>query len=380
MLNLLHRHILREIIVSTALAMGLFVFVLLVGNALKDILELVVAGKMDGLLFFRLLGLLIPYVAAYALPMGMLTGTLMAVGRLSSQQEITAMKAAGVGLFQIATPVFFISTVGMVIGLVINLHYAPVSRVAYKQLMTSAISENPVSFIEERRFITEFPGAVIYTGSRDGKVLKDVWFWKLDNQRRVELFIRGREGHVDFRPEDNKLVLTLIDGTTEKRDADTPESFASELNMLDFGELPFEWSLDDVFGQKKSVKLKVKRMSFAQLMDMRETTLDAEAEAGSGLSKERMKVQFHIQKNCALAFSVFSLAIFGVPLAIRVGRKESYANLGIALVIAMTFYFLLIAVSWLEGYTALRPDLLIWLPNIIFQAVGMWMLQRANRH
>ena len=77
---------------------------------------------------------------------------------------------------------------------------------------------------------------------------------------------------------------------------------------------------------------------------------------------------------------MFSLAIFGVPLAIRVGRKESYANLGIALVIAMTFYFLLIAVSWLEGYTALRPDLLIWLPNIIFQAVGMWMLQRANRH
>ena len=56
----------------------------------------------------------------------------------------------------------------------------------------------------------------------------------------------------------------------------------------------------------------------------------------------------HIQKNFALAFSVFSLAVFGVPLAIQVGRKETYANLGIALVIAMTYYFLIIIVSWLE--------------------------------
>jgi lipopolysaccharide export system permease protein len=74
------------------------------------------------------------------------------------------------------------------------------------------------------------------------------------------------------------------------------------------------------------------------------------------------------------------LAVFGVPLAIQVGRKETYANLGIALVIAMTYYFLLIMVSWLEDYPALRPDLLIWLPNLLFQAIGFWMIRRANRY
>ena len=92
MLKLLHRHILKEILISTGLAMGLFVFVLLMGNALRDIAELVAAGKLGPLVFLKLIGLLIPYVAAYALPLGMLTGTLMALGRLSSQQEITAMK------------------------------------------------------------------------------------------------------------------------------------------------------------------------------------------------------------------------------------------------------------------------------------------------
>ena len=84
MLNLLHRHVLREVLVSTGLALGLFVFVLLLGNALRDIAELVAAGKLSAIVFLKLMGLLIPYVTAYALPLGVLTGTLMAIGRLSS--------------------------------------------------------------------------------------------------------------------------------------------------------------------------------------------------------------------------------------------------------------------------------------------------------
>ena len=98
------------------------------------------------------------------------------------------------------------------------------------------------------------------------------------------------------------------------------------------------------------------------------------------MSERRMEVQMHLQKNCAMAFSVFSLAIFGVPLAIQVGRKETYANLAIALVIAMTYYFLMIVVSWFEESVALRPDLLIWLPNIIFQGGGLYLIRRASRH
>ena len=83
------------------------------------------AGQLKWLLFFKLMVLLIPYVCAYALPLGMLTGTLMAIGRLSSNNEITAMKASGLGLYQIEAPVFLIATIGVVGAIVVNLHYAP---------------------------------------------------------------------------------------------------------------------------------------------------------------------------------------------------------------------------------------------------------------
>jgi len=381
MLNLLHRHVLKEVLVSTALAMGLFVFVLLLGNAMRDIAELVAAGKLDFWVFLKLMGLLIPYVAAYALPLGVLTGTLMALGRLSSQLEITAMKSAGISLYQIASPVFVISFIGMIAGVVVNLHYAPQSRLAYKQLMVSAISENPIGFIEERRFIREFPGYVIYMGDRDGPVMKDFWIWELDDEKRVKLFLRAKEGEINFDQTNNALVLTLRDGTAEQRDDSGSEELADEpMRSLFFGELPIELPMGKIFDEKSQRQARIKEMTFSQLMVKRDLALAKETEAAEGISKDRMKVQMHMQKSFAMAFSVFSLAIFGVPLAIQVGRKESYANLAIALIIAMTYYFLIIAVSWLEGARALRPDLLIWLPNLIFQAVGFYLIQRANRH
>ncbi|MEC9228126.1 MAG: LptF/LptG family permease, partial [Verrucomicrobiota bacterium] len=321
MLNLIHLHILREIALSAFLAMMLFVFVLLMGNALKDIVELVVAGQLRWVLFFKLIALLIPYVFAYALPLGMLTGTLLALGRLSSNNEITAMKASGLGLYQIVAPIFLVATIGVVAAVVVNLHYAPKARNAYKELMASAVTENPVSFIEAKRFINEFPGAVIYTGSRDGTNLEDIWFWKLDDKKRVELFIRGNKGRVEFREADNTLVLTLIDGTTEKRNPLSPEQFSSmSFDMLDFGELPFEWSLDEIFSRQSASGTKIKYMTFSQLLKLRESLLVAER--GEGLSIDRLQAQFYLQKNFALSFSVFSLAIFGVPLALRTGRKE----------------------------------------------------------
>lgn len=381
MLSLLHRHILKEILVATALAMGLFIFVLLVGNALKDVAELVVAGKLDFLVFVKVLGLLIPYVASFALPLGMLTGTLIALGRLSSQREITAMKSAGLSLYQIAAPVFLIAFVGMIAAVLVNQHYAPQSRIERKALLASALTDNPVGFIEERRFIHEFPGYVIYMGGRVGGTMKDFWIWELDEAKRVKLFLRAAEGELEYNEGDRELVLTLRDGTAEQRDIDNPEAFGDDMpDSLFFGELPIALPLDRLFGEESKRRLRTKEMTFAQLMNRRKAELEKEEQTGEGMTEDRLEVQMHIQKNFALAFSVFSLAVFGVPLAIQVGRKETYANLGIALVIAMSYYFLIIMVSWLEEKPALRPDLLIWLPNLIFQSIGFWMIHRASRH
>ena len=381
MISLLHRHIFREVVTATALAMSLFVFVLLVGNALKDVAELVVAGKLDFLVFIKVLSLFIPYVASFALPLGILTGTLVALGRLSSQREIIAMKSAGMSLYQIAAPVFLIAFVGMIAAVLVNQHYAPNSRLERKALLTEALTNNPIGFIDERRFIHEFPGYVIYMGARDGATLKDFWIWELDEAKQVKMFLRAREGEMNYNDVDKELILTLKHGTAEQRDPKNPESFSDNASdSLFFGEFPIALPLEQLFGGERMQRARIKEMTFAQLMVKRSAELTREKRKDESISKERLEIQVHIQKNFSLAFSVFSLAVFGVPLAIQAGRKETYANLGIALIIAMSYYFLTIMFSWIEGSPSLRPDLLIWLPNLFFQVAGFWMIHRSSRY
>lgn len=383
MLKLLHRHVFKETLTAIALAMVFFVFVLLVGNALRDMVGLMAAGKLDFLTFIRLLGLFIPYVAAYALPLGMLTGILIAIGRLSSQREIIAMKSAGWSLYQISAPVVCLAFIGVIFGILINLHFAPRSKVAARDILTRSISDNPLDFIEEKRFIHEFPGFVIYMGSKTGDRMEDFWVWELDVQKRVKRFVRAASGELRFDAASSELVLRVYDATAELRDNHSPEDLGgNQMKTIFFKQTDFTLPLEKVFGRSHKVRLKIRNMDFSQLMGMRREALLAEesTSGNSGISSERMQAQVQLQKNFAMAFSTFSLALFGVPLAIQVGRKETYANLAIALLVAMSYYFLVIVVSWVEDNPALRPDLLVWLPNLLFQTAGLALIIRTNRH
>ena len=80
-----------------------------------------------------------------------------------------------------------------------------------------------------------------------------------------------------------------------------------------------------------------------------------------------------------MAFSVLAFALLAVPLGIKVSRKETSANLGVALALAMGYYFATVVAGWFDNRPELRPDLLMWLPNLAFQALGVWLLRRVDR-
>ena len=104
-MNLLDRYIFKSVLGSCLAAVALFAFVLMLGNAIRDLLGYVLAGQLPLLTFGELLLLLLPFVASYALPMGILTGVLLTLGRLSADSEVTAMRAAGISLTRLARPV-----------------------------------------------------------------------------------------------------------------------------------------------------------------------------------------------------------------------------------------------------------------------------------
>jgi len=382
-MGLLQRHILKSVLLACAIAVGLFAFVLMVGNAVKDLLGYVVAGQLRLETFTELVLLLVPFVAAYALPIGMLTGVLLVLGRMSAEQEITAIRAAGRGLGWVARPVLLLGAAGVALGLAFNFQFMPWARVVYHTELAGAVRANPLSFIVPRTFIRDFPGRVLYVGEKEGQTVKDFWLWELDGQGGVRHFIHARSGRLAYDETTDELTLNLANVRVETAGAKAgTDDFAAPVAYGQFGSFPLRLSLKRLFGPIV-VHRKLQWYTFPQLLAewrrLAPPGPGATAAARAAQAEQRMRVQMTIQDKFTTAFAVFTFALMGVPLAIKVARRETSANLGVALAMAMTYYFLTVIVGWLEDRPALRPDLLIWLPNLIFLAAGLWLFWRTDR-
>ena len=115
-MNLLDRHIFRSVLLTCAAAVGLFAFVVAVPNVVRDLLGPFLAGQFGAGTFARLVALLFPFAISFALPMGILTGVLLTLGRLSADSEITAMRACGISLPRIARPVAILAVLGTLLA------------------------------------------------------------------------------------------------------------------------------------------------------------------------------------------------------------------------------------------------------------------------
>ncbi len=381
-MNLLDRHIFKSVLFTCAASVGLFAFVLILGNAVKDLLGYVLAEQLSLGTFARLVGLLVPFVISFALPMGMLTGVLLTLGRLSADSEITAMRAAGLSLFRIARPVLIIGTLGTVLGLYVNFDSMPRARVQYHKELDEAIRTNPLAAIVPKTFIREFPGFVVYVGEKQGAVMRDFWLWRLDRDRRVTQFVRAESGRFDYDETTNELILTLTHAQVETRDAKNPEVFAEAQLVGSFEQSePVRLALDRLYNRASGRAQKLKWMTFDELhVELRRVAAEpVVAGKAKDHARAEMKVRLTIQEKYTLSFSVLAFALIGVPLGIRVSRRETSANLGVAVALALGYYMLTVMVDWLDRHPEYRPDLLLWLPNVIFFGLAIHLFRRIEK-
>src|SRR5207248_5697934 len=136
--------------------------VLLLANVLKEIIGLLVSGQVPMTTVGLAVALLIPFVLVYALPMGMLTGTLLVFGRFSADNEFTAIRASGVSLVSVISPVLLFSVFLSGICALVNMEIGPRCRGAFKQLIWSAGISGAEAFLLEKTYIKDFPGYVVY--------------------------------------------------------------------------------------------------------------------------------------------------------------------------------------------------------------------------
>ena len=380
--RLLDRHVLTETAIAGGTATGAFVFVLVAGNILSQVSSAIASGRVSGWEGLELVGLLIPGVLPYALPLGLLTGVLIAFGRMSSQQELTAMKASGRSLGRIARPALLLAGGLALLSAWLNLEIAPSANTEYRRLLLGSAKDNPASVIVPGKLNRQFPGMVIRAAERDGEVLRDFWLWSVDERGRLTQTVHAREARLT--PSLNSkgegiLRVELTDARLEKRQPGD-ETFASPSSFIQARTTSLEFAASGVFKDGENFQRKLRWLTTSELLD----TIDKGWQVAPNATRKekeqgQMLAMTQLMSHLASAFSVFSLAFLAVPLAVRVGRSETFVNATIALGIALSYYLLTSMAAYVKD-PDLRPDLLIWLPNVVVVVLAWTLLRRASRH
>jgi lipopolysaccharide export system permease protein len=380
--RLLDRHVLTETVVAAGGATGAFVFVLVAGNVLNQVSSAVASGRVSGWEGLELIALLIPGVLPYALPLGLLTGVLLAFGRLGSQHEITAMKAGGLSLGRIARPALLLAGACALLSAWLNLEVAPAAKGEYRRLLVGSAKDNPASVIVPGQLNRQFPGMVIRAAARDGEVLRDFWLWRVDDRGRLIQTVHAREARLAravSKAGEGVLRITLTDARLDSRPAGD-EAFLRPSSSATAALSTLEFPAAGVFKDGDNFQRKLRWLTTEELLDAMDKGWEVPAGADAAtLARGRMLAKTQLMAHLASAVSVFTLAFLAVPLAVRVGRSETFVNAAVGLAVALTYYLL----SSMAGYVkdpALRPDLLVWLPNLTVLALGGFLLRRASRH
>jgi lipopolysaccharide export system permease protein len=385
----LHAYLLRQVLLTLSLTVAVFTFVLMLGSVLREILGLLVNRQADGGLVLQAIGLLIPFVMVFALPMGMLTAALLVFGRLSADNELTAMRASGVSLLSMISPVLLLSVVLSLVAAGINMQVAPVCRVIYKQLLYQVGMAHGASFLQEKTYIKDFPGCIVYVSKVRGTNLEDVLIYRLEDEK-VASYSRADEGTIDFNASNHVISVVLFKATTVFfRDGhQLPQPIVGE-------QAEFYYTNQVVRPDRKKVDLS--DMTFLQLrQELRSLERQIDQPFGSDkLSNEdlrqrmrqvatqrkdiTMPVRVQMNRQVSFSFACFGFTLVAVPLGIRAHRRETTFGIAVALMLVVVYYSFFIMGQALETRPELAPHLLLWAPNFLFQVVGAMLLWRANR-
>ena len=334
---------------------------MLLGNLLK-LAELVINKGVDINNVLKLFLWMIPYLLSYVLPISALTATLLALGRLSSDNEIIAIKSSGINLFNLILPLLIIGLILSAILVVFNDRVIPYSHFASRRILMDVGLKNPAAAIEPGVFINSFEKYIIFVYRVEENRLSNIRIYepRTGNPPRT---IVAKHGEFISLPETKTIKLKLIDGTSDEPDPKNPNNFYK----MNFKQYFMSLSLSQ--NDNKKIEKKAKDMTLQELK------IEVEKLKKKGIDPTPLITE--INKRVALALSTFIFVLLGSSVAVFSRRREKSFNFAISFVIIGAYYLLSLAAETLSLQGLLNPNLAMWLPNLVFGLVGSILLYRV---
>jgi LPS export ABC transporter permease LptF/LPS export ABC transporter permease LptG len=364
-MRILTRYILREVTAHALIGAAIFTFVLFTRD-LGHILELVVRASAPLPSVAEIFSFTVPLALTYTLPMSVLVGILIGLSRLAADSEITAMRASGMGVWTFLRILAIFVVAAWLVAVVNGIYIAPRSQAALGHL-EDRLKGSQVSFeIQPRVFYEGFPKYVLYV--QDVKTAQGAAVWKgvfmadVSDAANPKITL-AREGIVVSEAPD-RLHLHLIDGSAHE--ADPKDSDHYQISTFAQTDIPIELPSTE---NKSDESLPASLMATGALLER--------AARSDPVSARWYLIEFH--RRFALPTACLVLALVGIPLGLSSKKSGKSGGFVLTILLVFTYYVVsLVGVSFARQ-GRVSPWLGAWLADIVFFALGLFLLLRAEK-
>ena len=364
--NLMRRTLLRYLLVEELIpffvSLLVLTLVLFLGKTMRYTKLLFITGS--GLADFgKLLLYLIPYLLAFTIPMATLIAILLAFARLANDNEITAIKAAGISFYQTIPPVALLAGFACVVTLALSSFVLPPANSAFKRTVLDMARSRGQLILKERIFNDQFAGLVFFINSisPDGKHLRKV-FISDSRSPETKSSIVAEEGFVVHSPDGSRMTLRLLRGQIFR--------VAAEMNSLQtirFQNYDFNLDLDSLALGDKEFRKAERDLDFTELKQaLASTKVD---------SKKHNRLSYEFHKRLSLPFACIVLGFLAAPLSVQSRTGSRLSGVVIGIVLFLLYYVFVSAAKALGEGGSYPPAVGLWLPNFIFSilAIVLWI-------
>jgi lipopolysaccharide export system permease protein len=362
-------YITKNVLLNLGLALLILVFVMLSAHFFRAFDML--ARGVSPLLLAKMLLYLLPDVLRFALPLSMLIASVLVFSRMSADNEICALKASGVSLWQTISPCLFLSGLLSLGGFYLSLSLAPDCRYLAQQLQWEALTSSPLALLEPGSALQLSERSRLQIGRKVGNLLYEVQFFETDAAGAKLRDVTARSGVIVNNQETRSLELVLKDFTLSEYLLGQPvqteavQPFLHSETMI----IPLEYGAAQ---ERKPLKRKLKLMNAKMLF----ADMGMQEAEGGNLSEHWVELHYRF----VLAMSPFAFMIMGIPFGIRNRRSESSSGLLVCVLLALFFYGFLLLGRSLKEHAGLHPELILWIPNLLYQIGGLIIIRKIGRH
>ena len=385
MLRTLDRYVIREVIPPFLLSLVIFTFLLEIPPVMRD-LEMLVAKGVSWGVAGRIMLTLIPQALGLTIPMALLTGLLIGLGRLSADREAVALLACGVSPYRLLRPVLLMAVAAGAVTMYVMIKAIPDANQTFRQITFEVIAKRVENDIRPRVFFEDFPGWVLYARDEppEGGGWKDILVANTSNEGATELFLAAR-GRLVLNRAERRVDLVLSDGM--RYSAGKP----GEIITYRFpGDLTMALNPEMVF-RKADLPRGLTEKTMAELRADMATKLSGHP----ALSPHPEIIQ--IEQKFSVPFACLVFAIIGLALGLSVARDGKMGGFVIGIAVIFAYYVIMyLAEAHAQGYyraietakglgstSFALAHLARWWPNIILGAFGIaalvWRDRFANR-